>query len=235
MDASAASGGTDVPHAHTPDHDNPGLRRRSGARDGGGPRHAQRRRNRRRAGRACSGRRLAHLRRSGPCRAGRAALADPPQREVHLRHLRHRRVQPLQPRRCGGRRRGTGPAKQPAVHLGRLRLGKTHLLHAVGYRYTQRLFPDAGALRVHRGVHQRLHQLPARRPQGRLQRRYRDVDVLLVDDIQFLEGKEGTQEEFFHTFNTLHNRTSRSSSPPTARRSAWRPWPSGCAPGSSGA
>ncbi len=98
-----------------------------------------------------------------------------------------------------------GKAYNPLLIYGDSGLGKTHLLHAIGH-YVRSLYTGAKVRYVssEEFTNEFINAIRDDR-QDRFKRRYRDVDVLLIDDIQFLEGKTQTQEEFFHTFNTLHN------------------------------
>lgn len=98
-----------------------------------------------------------------------------------------------------------GKSYNPLMIYGGSGLGKTHLLHAVGH-YVRSYYENVRVKYVttEEMTNHFINAISANRT-NEFRRIYREVDVLLIDDIQFLESKIQTQEEFFHTFNTLHN------------------------------
>lgn len=99
------------------------------------------------------------------------------------------------------------PAKayNPLFIYGDSGLGKTHLLHAIGH-YAMSLYPGIRVRYVssEEFTNDFINSIANNRG-SMFQQRYRNIDILLIDDIQFLQGKAETQEAFFHTFNTLHD------------------------------
>ena len=97
-----------------------------------------------------------------------------------------------------------GGAWNPLFIWGPVGLGKTHLLHAIGHRVRQNFSDKSIVYATCERFTNDMIQAIQRGQTHELRERYRTVDLLLIDDIQFLAGRESTQDEFFHTFNELH-------------------------------
>ncbi len=97
-----------------------------------------------------------------------------------------------------------GRSYNPLFIYGSAGLGKTHLLHAIGhYVHSNYQHHEVRYVSTETFMNEYVDAI-RQNTTNSLRRRYRDIDVLLIDDIQFIAGKEGLQEEFFHTFNSLH-------------------------------
>ncbi|HZY06573.1 MAG TPA: chromosomal replication initiator protein DnaA, partial [Ilumatobacteraceae bacterium] len=97
-----------------------------------------------------------------------------------------------------------GRSYNPLFIYGSAGLGKTHLLHAIGhYVHSHYQHDIVRYVSTETFLNEYVDAIRTNTT-ANFKRRYRDIDVLLIDDIQFMEGKEGLQEEFFHTFNSLH-------------------------------
>jgi chromosomal replication initiator protein len=98
-----------------------------------------------------------------------------------------------------------GKTYNPLFIYGGVGMGKTHLMHAIGHSIKQRnRHTRVAYITSEKFMNELINAIRYDKTQT-FREKYRSIDVLLMDDVQFLAGKERTQEEFFHTFNTLHN------------------------------